>query len=159
MWSISKLPCNINHCYLKEYRESITAQGRYEFDNYFLHYSLIPSVTIHMTHGLFSFFSPTYSTAPTLTPLWLISLMSMTHCSHTYSTLTHISHAHDSLLPHLLHSDSYLSRLWLITPTLTPPLPRLLHHDSSTPICTFTIYTARHPPVTLAWSYSNIPEF
>ena len=31
--------------------------------------------------------------------------------SHTYSTLTHISHAYDSLLPHLLHSDSYLSCL------------------------------------------------
>ena len=31
--------------------------------------------------------------------------------SHTYSTLTHVSHAYDSLLPHLLHSDSYLSHL------------------------------------------------
>ena len=70
-------------------------------------------------------------------------------CSHTYSTL----------FSHLLHFDSYLSHLWLIAPTLTPPLPCLLHYDSFTPICTFTIYTARYPPVTLAWSYSNIPEF
>ena len=31
--------------------------------------------------------------------------------SHTYSTLTHISHTYDSPLPHLLHSDSYLSCL------------------------------------------------
>ena len=60
----------------------------------------------------------------------------------------------DSFLffPHLLHSDSYLSHLWLITPTLTPLW--LIY-----PYCTFTIYTARYPPVTLAWSYSNIPEF
>ena len=27
------------------------------------------------------------------------------------------------------------------------------------PYCTFTIYTARYPLVTSAWSYSNIPEF
>ena len=72
--------------------------------------------------------------------------------SYTYSTLTHISHTYDSSLPHLLHSDSYLSRLWLIAPTLTPPW--LIH-----PYCTLTIYTARYPLVTLAWSYSNIPEF
>ena len=60
----------------------------------------------------------------------------------------------DSFLffPHLLHSDSYLSCLWLITPTLTPPW--LIY-----PYCTFTIYMARYPLVTLAWSYSNIPEF
>ena len=55
-------------------------------------------------------------------------------------------------LSHLLHSDSYLSRLWLIAPTLTPPW--LIY-----PYCTFTIYMARYPLVTLAWSYSNIPEF
>ena len=35
------------------------------------------------SHGLFSFLT-------TLTPLWLISLMLMTHCSHTYSTMTHL---------------------------------------------------------------------
>ena len=72
--------------------------------------------------------------------------------SHTCSTLTHISHAYDSLLPHLLHSDSYLSCLWLIAPTLTPLW-------LISPYCTFTIYTARYPPVSSAWSYSNIPEF
>ena len=31
--------------------------------------SCVVFVTIHMTHGLFSFFSHTYSTAPTLAPL------------------------------------------------------------------------------------------
>ena len=35
------------------------------------------------SHGLFSFL-------PTLTPLQLMSLMLMTHCSHTYSTMTHL---------------------------------------------------------------------
>ena len=49
--------------------------------------------------------------------------------SHTFSTLTHISHAYDSSFSHLLHHD------------LLPPIVLLL-------------YT-----VTLAWSYSNIPEF
>ena len=53
---------------------------------------------------------------------------------------------------HLLHSDSYLSCLWLIVLTLAPPW-------LTPPYCTFTIYMARYPPVTLAWSYSNIPEF
>ena len=47
--------------------------------------------------------------------------------SHTYSTLTHTSHAYDSPLPHLLHSDSYLSHY-------DSSLPHLLHLDSSTPI-------------------------
>ena len=94
------------------------------------------TVTIHMTHGLFS------------------------SLSHTYSTS----------FPHLLHSDSYLSHLWLIVPTLAPLWPislTLMTHRSHTystmthltPICTFTIYMARYPPVNLAWSYSNIPEF
>ena len=70
----------------------------------------------------------------------------------------------DSFLffPHLLHPDS-------LTPLLThhshiystsdssfsPFTPLWLIH----PYCTFTIYMARHLPVTLAWSYSNIPEF
>ena len=45
---------------------------------------------------------------PTLAPLWLISLMLITHRSHTYSTMTHISHTYDSSFPHLLHHDSYL---------------------------------------------------
>ena len=62
------------------------------------------NVTIHTTHGLFSFCSHTYFTSfphllhsdsylsrlwliiHTLTPLWLISPMLMTHRSHTYST-------------------------------------------------------------------------
>ena len=100
-------------------------------------------VTIHMD---------SFSFLLTPTPLWLISLMIMTHCSHTYSTLTHFSHDYDSLFPHLLHSDSFLSWLWLIIPT---PAPLWLIN----PYCTFTIYMARYPLVTLAWSYSNIPEF
>ena len=62
----------------------------------------------------------------------------LTHHSHTYSTS-------DLLFSHLFHS-------WPIVLTLTPPW--LIY-----PCCTFTIYTARYPPVTLAWSYSNIPEF
>ena len=121
-----------------------------------------PGQWCYDSHGLFSFFphllhsdsflSCLWLIAPTLTPLWLISLMLMTHCSHTYSTLTHFSHTYDSLLPHLLHSDSFLSCLWLIAPTLTPSW--LIY-----PYCTFTIYTARYPLVTVAWSYSNIPEF
>ena len=46
----------------------------------------------------------------TLAPLWLISLMLITHSSHTYSTS----------FPHLLHYDSCLSCSWLIVHTLTP---------------------------------------
>ena len=97
-------------------------------------------VTIHMD---------SFSSLPTLTPLWLISLALMTHSSHTYSTS----------FTHLLHYDSYLSRSWLIVHTLTP----LRSHTCSTlthfPYLYLTIYTARYPPVNLAWSYSNIPEF
>ena len=57
-------------------------------------------VMIHMTHGLFS------------------------SLSHTYSTLTHISHAYDSSFPHLLHCDSstpivLLLYIWLDTPLVT----------------------------------------
>ena len=106
--------------------------------------------------------------------------------SHTYSTLTCASHAYDTSFSHLLHSDSCLPHLWLIILTLTPLWlvpPTLMTHHSHTystdsylphlwlivltltppqlinPYCTFTIYTASYPPVTLAWSYSNIPEF
>ena len=92
-----------------------------------------------------------------LEKFWKFVTIHMAHglfssLSHTYSTLTHISHAYDSSLPHLLHSDSHLSHLWLIAPTLTPLW-------LTYPYCTFTIYMASYPPVTLAWSYSNIPEF
>ena len=59
------------------------------------------------SHGLFSFL-------PTPTPLWLISLMFMTHRSHTYSTLTHISHVYDSSFPHQLHYDSFTPIILLL---------------------------------------------
>ena len=35
-------------------------------------------------------FTRTLFFPPTLTPLWLISLTLMTHCSHTHSTVTHL---------------------------------------------------------------------
>ena len=80
--------------------------------------------------------------------------------SHTYSTSDSSLPCYDShdtqtlflSFTHLLHPDSYLCCLWLIVLTLTPLW-------LISPYCTFTIYTARYPPVTLAWSYSNIPEF
>ena len=56
-----------------------------------------------------------------------------------------------------IHTDSFLFfshllHFWLIAPMITPLW--LIY-----PYCTVTIYTARYPPITLAWSYSNIPEF
>ena len=113
----------------------------------------IPHTSSHQmpcTSGI-SFSSTTLSNGLLIS--WLLRFTwTLFFSSHTDSTLTHISHTYDSSLPHLLHSDSYLSRSWLIAPTLTPPWFIYLY-------CTFTIYMARYPPVTSAWSYSNIPEF
>ena len=56
-----------------------------------------PAVTIHTDSFLFfphllhsdSYLSCSWLIAPTLAPLWLISLTLVTHRSHTYSTITH----------------------------------------------------------------------
>ena len=79
---------------------------------------------------------------------WTRSLGVTIHMIH--GLFSFLSHTCSTSSTRLLHYDSYLSHLWLIAPTLTPPLTHLLHYDSSTPICTFTIYTARFPPVKLS---------
>ena len=79
--------------------------------------------------------------------------------SHTYSTLTHISHAYDSSLTHLLHCSHTYSTLTHISHAYDSSLSHLLHHDSSAPIALLLYIQLDIPLVTLAWSYSNIPEF
>ena len=93
------------------------------------------------------FFSISSSMTATCTPFMQAFLG-----NGTYSTLTHFSHDYDSSFSHLLHSNSFLSWLWLIVLTPTP----LWLID---PYCTLTIQMTRSLPVNLAWSYSNIPEF
>ena len=93
-------------------------------------------VTIHMIHGLFSLFLTSY----------LSDLLSLTSClsyllsliSYLLPPVSRISYL-SSLIPHHSHTHSTMTRLPLLYK--------------------YYIYTARYPPVTLAWSNSNIPEF
>ena len=89
-------------------------------------------------------------------PLITVQLSSM-HLPLISMYINNNSKRDDTLVPsHRVRSSPSLCYnshgLFSFLPTLTPLW--LIY-----PYCTLTIYMARYLPVTLPWSYSNIPEF